>query len=338
MKKLLKLLFIGITIITFLYIFVVVFDIPFIADYRNMYIETAMTTGDHQWLATKLFPKGLINEIMSNQVLISQKASNSDMKFENIGEDILKQRELNVGDLDYAGNRIIVNDIQQGIIISEIEGDNYKGKIALIDDPTRVFLGVTDKKEMAGMTIQEMLEKNDAIVGINASGFEDYDGKGSGGTILGLCYSEGEAWGKFTTRYDTIGFNTDNNLIVGTINDWDMYNTRDAVQFSPTLIMDGEQLLEGSAGWGIHPRTIVGQREDGVVFFLIIDGRQVGYSLGITVGECAEIMLSYGAINAGACDGGSSSIMAYNDEIITKCSSPSPVGRRLPNAFLVRRK
>lgn len=222
-------------------------------------------------------------------------------------------------------------------MVSEVVGKTFKGKIALIDDPKRVFIGTTDKKGVSGRTILDLLKMHDAILGVNASGFNDPNGKGSGGTIVGLTYSNGEKWGQYTNAYGTVAFDKDDRLIVGGIKDWDAYNIRDGAQFSPALIKNGEKIIKGSAGWGLQPRTVIGQREDGVVMFLVIDGRQPGHSIGATMEDCANVLLSYGAVTAGACDGGSSSIMGYNGEIITKCSSPSKVGRLLPNAFLVKK-
>ena len=81
-----------------------------------------------------------------------------------------------------------------------------------------------------------------------------------------------------------------------------------------------------------------GQRADGVIVFMVIDGRQPGYSIGITVGEAAEILFMYGVVNAAACDGGSSSVLAYDGKIMNKPSTPMEAGRYLPNAFLVKEK
>jgi exopolysaccharide biosynthesis protein len=73
--------------------------------------------------------------------------------------------------------------------------------------------------------------------------------------------------------------------------------------------------------------------------FLVIDGRDITWSVGCTVGDMAEIMMQYGVVNAACCDGGSSSIMAYNGEVLNHNSSANPAyGRRMPNAFLVRPK
>ena len=88
----------------------------------------------------------------------------------------------------------------------------------------------------------------------------------------------------------------------------------------------------------MHPRTAIGQRADGVSAFLVIDGRSTT-SMGCTVGELANILQKYNIVNAACCDGGASSLIAYNGEIITNNSSYNPsYGRLLPNAFLVKHK
>ena len=57
------------------------------------------------------------------------------------------------------------------------------------------------------------------------------------------------------------------------------------------------------------------------------------------MGDLVEILQKYGVVNAACCDGGSSSVMAYNGEVINKNSSANPTyGRRLPNAWLVAPK
>ena len=125
---------------------------------------------------------------------------------------------------------------------------------------------------------------------------------------------------KERTRYLKVGTTTKTPLSRFNMADYKKYNFRDAVQYMPSLIVDGKILTKCTAGWGMQPRTIVAQRSDGVVMFLVVDGRKPGYSIGITMQEAAELLLSYGAVTAGACDGGSSSVLAYNGEIINKPS------------------
>lgn len=328
-------------------------NIPILSTMRNIWIETAMTTADHQWLATSFIPKSVIDEVMANKIEDSGQVSITEIKInkgldgstglkydipntDNLLEDLSK---IKFSDDDEFGNTVIVNDKEQGIKIVEIKTVSYTGRLVFIDDPSRVFIAHTDKKGSRGELILNYLDKYDAIVGINANGFADFEGHGNGGEIIGCSISQGELWsGGSFSQYTTIGFDEENRLVVGKLNNPSDYNLRDAAQFKPALIQNGEILLKGTGGWGMQPRTIVAQREDGVVMFLVVDGRKPGYSIGITMGEAAELLYKYGAVSAAACDGGSSSVLAYNGEIINKPSTPMSTGRYLPNAFLVKKK
>ncbi len=377
-KIVLLYIFIGLIVLTIgLYLVVTFTNIPILSDMRNIWIETAMTTADHQWLATKLFPKSVIDEVMSKKVEDTGKIGITDIKPSindslvdnvdveyDIGKlqanlDSIKESEQNsdstiledntevleekinpiFSDEDEFGNKVVINDKEQGIKIVEVKTSTYTGQLVFIDDPSRVFVADTDKKGQRGELILNYLDKYDAIVGINANGFADPEGKGLGGDIIGCSIAEGEYWCNHSfSNYTTIGFDTDNRLVVGKIDNPEDYNLRDAGQFKPALIIDGEVLIKGTAGWGLQPRTVVAQRADGVVMFLVVDGRQPGHSIGITMGEAAELLYQYGAVTAAACDGGSSSVLAYNGKIINSPSTPMETGRYLPNAFLVRRK
>ena len=311
---------------------------------REIYIETAMTTDNHHWLAEWFFPKSVIEKVMKKQVDPFGDVNEADVNIAADGgvKDILGQKNLKVGDLDYAGNEILINDIEQGIVVSKVTGEGFVGKIMLIDDPSRVYLAVSPYWGSRGLVMADMLAHYDAVAGINASGFRDPGGKGDGEKANSGCRSNGENWGSY--RYDqlTFGFNDENKLILGMIapDEWDSYKLRDCCQFGPALVVDGEQKVFESAGYGLHPRSVIGQREDGVVMLLIIDGRQVGYSLGATLGQCAEIMVDYKAVSAAANDGGSSAVMGYDGGIITTPSTSSlrSTGRYLPDAWLVKRK
>lgn len=345
-----------------LYLTAVFSTVPFIEKWRTIWIETAMTTADHQWLATAFIPGSVIDKVMaqknnaSDVIGGSEHLNNADettsadtekplpdepdepLPEEPDGSDILGQNKLVVGGNDYAGYKVLVNDTDEGIVISEIHENGYRGKIMLIDDPSRVFLGTTDKKDTEGLRIKAMMSLYGAVAGINASGFADPNDQGTGSDIVGMSY-DGEFWGEYVDFYDSILITTENRLVVGRVLDWEKYNIRAGIQFGPVLIADGEAMVSGSGGYGIQPRTAIGQREDGVIVFLVIDGRQIGWSLGCTVEDLVNILQKYNVINAACCDGGSSSVLAYKGEVITKNSSLNPdYGRRLPNAFLVAPK
>lgn len=358
-KRLIKAIVIPSSIVAFLaaaYLVVAFSNIPFIAYWRTIWIETAMTTGTKQWLATAFFPESVINDVMkdfktSTDVVgggeaLKPKDKDTTTDAEDTTadpdelDDPLSQNTLNVGDKDYAGNTVLVNDKEEGLVISEIIGDGFRGQIMLIDDPARVFIGTTVYKGSEGMRILDMMEVYGAVAGTNASGFRDPGGEGMGGEVAGLTMSNGKTWGKYNPNRSSMVITTDNKLVVGNVGgNWKDYNIRDGMQFYPVLIADGVRQVSGSGGYGLQPRTAVGQREDGVMCFLIIDGRNPAWSMGCTVGDMADILEDYGMINAACCDGGASSCLAYGGEITTKnCSKNPTIGRLLPNAFMVRSK
>ena len=57
-------------------------------------------------------------------------------------------------------------------------------------------------------------------------------------------------------------------------------------------------------------------------------------SLGATLQDVVDVLLSYGAVNACNLDGGSSSMMYYNGEYLNNCSSVYGV-RPVPTSILV---
>lgn len=364
-----------------IYLVVIYSRAAVISYWRGIWIETAMTTGDHQWLATAFFPQQVIEEVMARKTDTSELVGG--IEFLNRREeartpetqapetsapetapgtttevttaetttgvttaetapdpnDILGQAALKVGAADYAGNTVKVNDIGQGIVVSEVVGNGFKGKVMLIDDPSRIFIGETPYKDTEGLRILDMLDYHKAVAGINASGFSDPNGEGNGGEVFGISCSGGSYWGDYASYYGSVALTDSDTLVVGSMSLWNDVTVRDGIQFGPVLMANGEKTVTGSAGYGIQPRTAIGQREDGAIVMVVIDGRNLLHSIGCTVGDLADIFESYGCVNAACCDGGSSSIMAYDGEVITQnCSLNPSVGRRLPNAFLVREK
>lgn len=311
-------------------------DIGFVKYARTLWIETAMSTADHHWLATKFIPKSEIDKVLAQQVTYTVVDETEAVVIKHDKSFFEKEQELDEGTLDLAGNEILVNDRDENIIIVRIHTEMYDGRIAIIDDPSRVYVGTVGEGHSRGKNIIEYLKTENAVIGMNASGFPDANGVGSGSNVVGLSCSQGTQWGYYISTYNTIGLDNDNTLLVGVQSDWRSKHIRDGVQFNPALIVNGEQNVKGTAGWGLQPRTAIGQREDGVILMLVVDGRQPGHSIGATMEDLVKEFQKYDVVNAAACDGGSSSIMGYKNEIITKCSSPQKGGRYLPNAFLVK--
>ena len=111
-----------------------------------------------------------------------------------------------------------------------------------------------------------------------------------------------------------------------------------ACSYGPALIINGVPCNEKkSLGGGLNPRTAIGQRADGAILMLVVNGRKVD-SLGATMDDLVEIMLSFGAVNASNLDGGSSSLMKYDGEFKNTSSYIYGGERVLPTAILVRKK
>ena len=229
--------------------------------------------------------------------------------------------------------------VQPETELVDVSGSTFRGKLLKIKDPSRVYVGISGQygPEYEGKKVLDMVAEYGALAAINAGGFEDLNGVGNGGTPLGMVVSQGELrWGAMDTSYDIIGFDNNNILHVGTMTGQQAMDAgiRDAACFGPVLIVNGNPVnLEKDLGGGFNPRSAIGQTSDGTVLLLVIDGRQAN-SLGATYDDIIDIMLKNDAVNAANLDGGSSSHMIYNNEIITVCSSLYGP-RRMPTCWLV---
>lgn len=209
-----------------------------------------------------------------------------------------------------------------GIEVIDIRGSTYNGKLMIISDPTRVFVGVPDSfgENSRGLTVAAMIEKYDCIAGTNAGGFVDPNGKGTGGIPEGIVIFEGELlWGELYGTYNLAGLDKNGILHVGSMTAQRALElgVQYAASYGPALVINGKAAGgQWGLGGGLNPRTAIGQRADGAILLLVINGRSVD-SLGATLDDLASIMLSHGAVNATNLDGGSSSLMIMNGEYLT---------------------
>ncbi len=220
-----------------------------------------------------------------------------------------------------------------------------RGKLLIVREPKAVILGTSGRFGVdPGLQLTEMVAKYQGLAGTNAGGFIDNNGLGNGGTPTGMVIAEGKIlYGNKDARYNVIGLDNDGILHVGTMRGsealeagirWGVsFTTHDGIASS--LIINGE-VQRQNLGPGVNPRTAIGQREDGALLLLVLDGRS-SKTLGATLENVVDIMLSYGAVNAGNLDGGSSSVMVYGGEIINNCASVTGP-RGIPTGFIVLRE
>jgi exopolysaccharide biosynthesis protein len=359
---------------------------PFIKKWRNLYIETAMTTFHHQWLATSFIPKEVIDDVMNtynqerdmlqNITAVWENtayAKEEEEDYEIVEEEVISKEdefyskfwELDTEEFrsfltenpeflenDYDNifidnskykydikttldERVYVLDSKNNLLIVEVKGSSYVGKLAIVKDGNQVRLVKSKTLGSYGTLLREFYTENDALLTVNCSGFADQDFKGNGGTVQGSFVLDGEDLGKPKSKYLLFGIKQDDRFYVEKVDECDVTEYKWAAQFRPALIINGEKVVNGTFGYGIQPRTAIGQTLTGEMLLLIIDGRQIGYSLGATVSDLADIMLNHKAYQAVNADGGSSSLMWYEGKNITKPSSTNYLGRYLPNAIIV---
>lgn len=229
----------------------------------------------------------------------------------------------------------LVDEDGDGIILETVNGESYTGYMMVVLDPSRVIMGsqVSDFGSR-GHTVADMVAQFDAVAGINAGGFYDPDGRGNGSIPDSMVVYDGKIYyPELGVGNGFVGIDKDHILHVGrlTPNDVREKNIRYGVGFGPILVANGE--AQTGLHSGVNPRTGIGQRSDGAILMLVIDGRQVT-SLGATYQDMAEVFLSYGAVNACNLDGGSSSMMWYEDGYINNCASVVGI-RPVPTTFLV---
>lgn len=106
----------------------------------------------------------------------------------------------------------------------------------------------------------------------------------------------------------------------------------DAVGGGPVLVRDGRPVYRANEAFEVsviaprHPRTAIGQLADGRTLMVVVDGRQSGYSVGMTTFEMAQTMVRLGAVRAMQLDGGGSSTLAFDGVVLNRPSD----GRERP--------
>lgn len=229
-----------------------------------------------------------------------------------------------VTDTDYtsAGSTISLSTVTSGT------GDEtvtyYVADVTLTDATT---LRSAFAKNSFGQNITEttsgIAADNDAVFAING----DYYGFRDSGIVIrnGVEYrDEGARDGLAFYRdgsvavYDETTTTADDLIAAG------VWNT---VSFGPALLEDGEvvddiETVEVDTNVGNHsiqgeqPRTAIGVVDDNHLVFVVVDGRSPGYSAGVTLTGLAEIMQDLGATTAYNLDGGGSSTMYFNGELV----------------------
>lgn len=304
--------------------------------FRNFWITSAMTTMTHQYLATWFYSDETIQKVLEANKIIE------------VGEvsdpDLIKFRKYN-------GNMMIFKNKYEKEILTKdpgndlykvinVNGKTYQGFLVAIYDPSRISIATTEYLGKKGEAITDVAKRENAIIAMNAGGFYDPDWNSNGAIPHGTVIQNGNIVSDFQDANmggGFIGFTKDDKLLLGKMSKEEAIakGYRDAVEFGPYLIVNGKSsFIKGNGGWGIAPRTAIGQRKDGIVLFLVINGR-LPNSIGADMGDLTEIMENYGAYNAANLDGGSSSELVINNKIINTPVAGGKDGLRDMSTFWV---
>jgi len=290
--------------------------------FRYLMADTLITTQHRHWA-----------KYIIGQEELDKRVAEYQKKFEEMGDE----RDTHTITKPGAGD---TEEVKKPLVeIEEISGKGYKGFVMTVNDPTKLRLGVPSKRGR-GERVRHMVERTGAVAGVNGGGFADPNWQGNGFQPIGVVISQGKVYysdlGKKKST-QIVGIDKDGKMIAGRYGLQEMLDmgVKEAVTFQPRIIVNGKGLIKGAAdGWGIAPRSAMGQREDGSILFVIIDGRSKD-SIGANLYDVQQIMLERGAVIAANLDGGSSTILVKDGDILNNPSSKSGEGRYLPSAWLV---
>ena len=301
---------------------------------KEVFATTILETGKLKFLANMYLSDKEIKEIV-------KKNSLTDMKDE-VDSDLIK--------VDKDSNKKLIET-------KKITGNGFEGTLMIVNDPSKISLATTYPWGEYGKTLDTLVNENNAIAGINGGLYQSDANKG--GRALGLTVTNGKVVSN-SVGYNglyLIGFDENNILRILSLEGMNSSQAealvkeqkiRDAVSFQDEisvennhfvkLIVNGEARSINGDGSGRNPRTVIGQRKDGSVLFLVTDGRGKNNHLGATARDLIEIMQEYGAVNAANIDGGSSSCMYYNGEYLRTSVTfyYTNSSWRLPTAFIVK--
>lgn len=278
---------------------------------KKSMVSAIMQTRTHQYLATAFLSDKQIDKILDRD-------SSNLSGWINVSSE-----QQHTGDIK------IPKKHDDSIERYDVSGKRFDAYVLEIKDPTRIKVASTKKLGKEGQRTSQMAEDRNAVAAINGGGFTDKsaDGQlwaGTGAYPTGLVISNGRVIHNDLgdkTKTSIMAMTKDGLLVVGekSLEDLKKEGVTEAISFGPPLIVNGKP--QKGLDPGPNPRTAIGQKQDGTIILVVADGRQ-GLKLGASLQEIQEILLKHGAWNATNLDGGSSSTMYYNGEVINEPSDP----------------
>ncbi|MEG0137877.1 MAG: phosphodiester glycosidase family protein [Bacilli bacterium] len=307
--------------------------------FRDFLITTSMTTMTHKYLAKTFYSEKTINKTLSENKVEGFDKGTDTSQITFGGKEPTTYASI-------YEEQILKRKKGESYKLIEFEYNGFHCYLTAIYEPKKVGVASTEYLGTRGETLVDISKKYNAKIAINAGGFYDPNGNGSGGMPMGpVIENKKLVWGDMNTKFEMVGIDKNNVLVLENMTAAQALNAgiRDAVQFGPFLIVNGESAkITVNGGWLINPRTAIAQRKDVISLFLIIDGHgQNKYNWngrgGVTLNQMIEILERYGAYNAANMDGGASTTLTINNVLTNKPCGLSSTGERwLPNAWILK--
>lgn len=299
----------------------ILFRGPF-TELKNVLIETFSISRGTQFIVNAFFTREQIYEVMSTGLLYNQPTiDEGNEKWTSPDDFVIKNK------IEYY----------------TVKDRTFRGHMLLIYNPLSISVAYSPYLGTQGVKTSELAEISNAIAAINGGGYVDYHTLlGNGGLPTGPVISNGAiVYNPYPQKLQQslIGMTSDGRLICGNMSlnyALNKLGLKEAVSFMPPLVLEGQGVItSGTGGYGFAPRSAIGQRKDGTIILLVLEGRKLT-SLGATLLDVQQIMLGNGAYTACALDGGSCSTMVFNGKLVS--GTVDFFGeRKVPAAFVVPR-
>lgn len=272
---------------------------------KKTFLGTATGSMHYGWLATTFMSQEKIDEILGTNVQQE--------------EGVIEKQDTSLVEIP-----AVKDDTIQVLTIGG-EDSNYTGFALIVTDPTRIHVGVSSNIGKEGETTSQIAKNNNAVAAINGGAFaSDPDQPAwtqNGGLPTGILMSNGELI--FNDRGDELtdvaAITQKGQLIVGkhSLSDLNEMGVKEILSFDPVLIQNGRKVA--IPGGGTAPRTLIGQRANGSIVLVVLDSSK-GNRVTATLAEAQQVMSELGCVTATNLDGGKSTTMYYNGEVINNPS------------------
>ena len=290
---------------------------------RVFWITTAMETGSHKYLAHIFYSDKAIEKVLKENYFV---------KLEGVSdpsEVTINQVEKKTTYESVYEQQILERDEDALYKLIKFKYGDFDCYLVAIYDPTRVQ-AVAASNLPGGKILTEIAAENNAIVAINGGGYSWSNNMPSGLIVSNGTTKYFQSYSKFTSA----AINEDGVLIAGdiSVNDIKTKKIKNALSFQPALIINGDPIkIVGTGGSGMNPRTVIAQRKDGIILFLVVNGYGQNLSWkgrgGVYLNDLLVILKRYGAYNAVNMDGGSSTTMVIEGKLINSPCEPQKNGQ-----------